>query len=115
MRFGLVGVPSLLLFHNGKVAAKFNDSDPTINGFVSFVTKMTGLNPEKEPALTEKDYNEPLSLQPDQQFDFILLFSWLFVITCSCYLFSKSVLYKRMAESIRNTWREAEAQHEHLD
>jgi len=41
--------------------------------------------------------------------------SWLFIFLCFSYLFGTSVLYKRIAEYLRNNWREAEAQHEHLD
>src|SRR6266487_4610349 len=60
MRFGLVGIPSILLFHNGKVVAKYNDSEPTLDGFVSFIHKVTGINPLSSPILIEEDNLGPV-------------------------------------------------------
>lgn len=115
MRFGLVGVPTVLFFHNGKVVAKYNDSDPSVEGFVSFINRVTGLSPASSPIITEDDKQGPVPTSPESRLDFVLVISWLFVIFCFSYLFGKSAFFQRMVESVRNTWREAEAQHEHLD
>lgn len=115
MRFGLVGVPSILLFRNGTVVGKFNESHPTILNFVSFVTNLTGISPTGPVNVTEEDYIGPLQSSPQSRIDFLLLFSSFFVLICLLYLFSKTRLWKITVETIRNNWREAEAQHEHFD
>ncbi|KAH7974685.1 hypothetical protein HPB49_018088 [Dermacentor silvarum] len=43
MRYGLVAVPSILLFHNGRAVAKFNDTFVTMQGLMAFVTRHTGM------------------------------------------------------------------------
>jgi len=118
MRYGLVGVPSILFFHNGKIVGKVNDSDPTIEGFVSYINQLTGMSPVMPPNITDQDLLGPLSSEPQTKFDYLLLFSWLFCITCFLYMFAKSNLFKTIVETVRNTWREAEAQHQqhqHID
>lgn len=115
MRFGLVGVPSILFLFNGKVIAKYNDSDPSLEGFVSFVHKVSGLSPASSPILIEEDYNGPVPCSPQVTLDYVLTLSWLFVIGCFAYLFGKSAMFKGIVQSLVNTWREAEAQHQHVD
>jgi len=39
---GVISVPTLMLFHNGKTIAKFNDTNFTLHKFVEFVTSHTG-------------------------------------------------------------------------
>jgi thiol-disulfide isomerase/thioredoxin len=40
--FGILSVPSVVLFHNGKIIAKFNDTSFTLNKFAEFVEYFTG-------------------------------------------------------------------------
>jgi len=40
--YGITGVPSLVLFHNGKPIAKYNGSDYTLYEFTKFVIRHTG-------------------------------------------------------------------------
>lgn len=115
MRYGLVGVPTILLFHNGKVAAKLNDSNPTVDGFVAFIQQLTGLSPQMPTNLTESDLLGPLSSTPEDKFDYLLLLASIFALICFGYLFGKSNLFKTTVETVRNNWREAEAQHQHID
>lgn len=62
MRFGLVGVPSVLFLHNGKVVAKYNDTDPTLEGYVSFISVVAGIEPSGGPVvITEEDQLGPVS------------------------------------------------------
>lgn len=110
MRFGLVGVPSILLLQTSKLIAKYNDSDPSIEGLVSFVTKTTGLNPVGEPVITEQDLEGPVPTKPEPRIDSILIISWIFVLACLSYFFYKSATFKRFIEFVARNWREAEAQ-----
>jgi len=40
--FGILSVPSVVLFHNGKIIAKFNDTSFTLNKFAEFIEYFTG-------------------------------------------------------------------------
>ncbi|XP_054155478.1 thioredoxin domain-containing protein 15-like [Oppia nitens] len=115
MRYGLVGVPTVLFFHNGKVVGKVNDTDPTIESFAIYITQLTGISPVLPTNVTDDDLLGPLSSTPEPHFDYLLLFSWIFAWICFSYLFAKSNLFKTTLEAVRNNWREAEAQHEHID
>jgi len=42
-QYGIVGVPTVMLFHNGRPAAKFNDSEYNLEMFSEFITKYTGM------------------------------------------------------------------------
>jgi len=42
--YGITGVPSLVLFHNGKPIAKYNGSDYSLYEFTKFVIRHTGKN-----------------------------------------------------------------------
>lgn len=115
MRFGLVGVPTILFFQNGKVIGKFNNSNPSIDAFVSFVTQLTGLNPDPNVNISLEDLSGPVPVVPQESQDIVLLISTLFLFLMFSYLIIKSAYFKRFVEYLRNTWREAEAHHEHLD
>lgn len=41
--FGILGVPTVALFHNGRLIAKFNDSQFTLNKFSDFIEHFTGM------------------------------------------------------------------------
>lgn len=41
--YGITGVPSLLLFHNGKFFAKYEGSDYTLYEFTKFVDRHTSM------------------------------------------------------------------------
>lgn len=116
MRFGLVGVPSILLLQSSKLIAKYNDSDPSIEGLVSFVTKMTGVNPVGEPSITEQDLEGPVPTKPEPRIDSMLIISWIFVLACLSFFFYKSTTFKKFLEFVARNWREAEAeQHLHME
>jgi len=42
--YGITGVPSLVLFHNGKPIAKYNGSDYSLYEFTKFVIRHTGIH-----------------------------------------------------------------------
>ncbi|KAF5290594.1 hypothetical protein FQR65_LT11546 [Abscondita terminalis] len=114
---GVVGVPSVLLFHNGKPVAKFNESEYTLELFSKFITKHTGISPEEKSYVTSADFSGPVSSIPTKEDDMLLLLSWVFILVCVAYYFSKSKYWSWIVEMVQNTWRESEAQaqHEHAD
>lgn len=114
-RFGIVAVPTILLFHNGHAVAKFNGTQYTVDKFTRFLNQYTGLEPIGPVNVTEEDYLGPLPSTPSDEIDFHLWLAWLFILTCCMYAFWRSSVCQQMIESIRNDWREAEAQHEHAE
>ncbi|XP_066994531.2 thioredoxin domain-containing protein 15 [Anabrus simplex] len=124
-QYGIVGVPTVMLFHNGRPAAKFNDTEYTLEMFARFITKYTGLEPQHKLYVTSADFGGPVPSVPTKETDYCLALSWIFILVCSVYFFSKSSYWQvivesaqnswREAEAAQNTWREAQAQHEHGD
>lgn len=39
---GVMAIPSLFLFHNGKAAARYNETEYKVDLFASFITRYTG-------------------------------------------------------------------------
>lgn len=112
---GIVGVPTLLLFYNGKPIGKFNETEYTLDLFSKFISKYTRLQPIEKSYVTSADFAGPVPSTPEKETDYFLGISWLFIIVCAVYYFSKSRWWKWIVETIQNTWRESEAQHEHND
>lgn len=113
-QYGIVGVPTLKLFHNGRPVAKFNGTEYNIHTFSKFVQMNTGLEAE-HAYVTSKDFQGPVSSIVERELDYFLVISWLFIIICGIDFFGKSVWWKTIVETIQNNWRESEAQHEHTD
>lgn len=114
---GIVGVPSLILFHAGRAIAKYNESEYTLELFSKFITKHTGIKAEEKSYVTSSDFAGPVSSIPTKDTDVFLGLSWAFIIVCSIYYFTKSKWWLWIVETIQRNWREAEAQanHEHTD
>lgn len=111
---GIVGVPTLKMFHNGKPVGKFNGTEYNVHSFSKFVHAITGLNPEGV-LVVSKDFQGPVSSVVENDTDYFLVISWLFIVMCSFYYFTQSKWCKMIVEMIQNNWRESEAQHEHND
>lgn len=44
--FGIIGLPTIILFHQGRIIQKFNNTLPiTLSNLVHFITKNTNLKP----------------------------------------------------------------------
>lgn len=114
---GIVGVPTLLLFHNGRPIVRYNGSEYNLESFVKFLKRHTGIEPEENSVVTSQDFAGPVVSSPAKESDMFLIISWLFIIVCTCYYFSKSKVWKWMVETVQRNWRESEqhAQHEHID
>jgi len=112
--FGIMAVPSVILFRNGKMVAKFNESTPTLARFVDFFTTWTDLEASPQKVnVTSEDFEGPLPSTPVKEFDLYLYLAWIF-IGLWCVSFTRnSHVFKTIIEFVRRTWREAEDQHEH--
>ncbi|XP_077496855.1 thioredoxin domain-containing protein bug [Amblyomma americanum] len=109
MRYGLVAVPSILLFHNGRAVAKFNDTFVTMQGLISFIGRHTGMTATLP---LSPDYSGPLADMPLEYTDWVLISAWVFTIVCVVGAFLRSSICKRMVASVQNAWREAQHQHQ---
>lgn len=114
---GIVGVPSLLLFHNGRAVAKFTDAEYTLELFSKFITRHTGIPAAEMSYVTSADFAGPVSSVPAKDTDVFLWLSWIFIVICGVYYFTKSKWWRWIVETVQRNWRESEAQaeHEHLD
>lgn len=112
--YGIVGVPTLKMFHNGRPVGKFNGTEYNIQSFSKFVHTITGQYPQVL-LVTSKDFQGPVSSVVEKDTDYFLVLSWLFIIFCSVYYFMQSKWWKMIVEMVQNNWRESEAQHEHID
>lgn len=114
-QYGIVGVPTLMLVHNGKPVAKFNDTVYTLELFAKFVSHLTNLQPNGSLYVTSADFMGPIASTPSNEMDYCLVLSWVFIIACVLYFTSRSRWWQQVVELIQNTWRESNAQHEHVD
>lgn len=114
---GIVGVPSLLLFHNGRSVAKFNGSEYTLELFSQFITKHTGILSIEKSTVNSVDFSGPVTSVPSKESDIFLAISWLFITMCSGYYFTQSRWCRWIIETVQSNWRESEAQaqHEHVE
>ena len=80
---GIVGVPTLMLFHNGRPMAKFNESEYTLELFSKFVTKHTGIPAAEKSTVTSADFSGPVTSVPAKDIDVFLIITWIFIILCS--------------------------------
>lgn len=110
--FGIIGLPTVVLFHNGRLLQKFNiTQSATVTNFVNFITSNTNLRPNTSNVVVTSDDFSPtsplrLSMQEDK-FDPYLWMSWIFIVACAVYYFTKSRTYGQIVEMINRTWRES--------
>lgn len=110
--FGIIGLPTIILFHNGRMLQKFNISQQTtVTNFVNLITSNTNLRANKTTVVvTSEDFSltSPLKLiMHENNFDPYLWMSWIFIIFCAVYYFTKSRTYGQIIEMINRTWRES--------
>ncbi|KAI9558125.1 hypothetical protein GHT06_014878 [Daphnia sinensis] len=112
---GVMAIPSLFLYHNGKAAARYNETEYKVDLFASFITRYTGIQPIGVLNRTTADYQGPLPTSVIEQTDQWLILAWVVLFLSLVYWFTRSNLFWTLMENVRNTWREAEAQHQHID
>ncbi|GFU06385.1 thioredoxin domain-containing protein 15 [Nephila pilipes] len=114
VRYGLVYVPNVMLFHNSKPFARYNETMLNLDQFVKFINKFTGLSHNGTLNVTSADMSGPVPSSLSKKIDYALILAWAFTLCCLCFGFAKSSVCKRAMEFFRNTWQEANAtQHEH--
>ncbi|CAH0382223.1 unnamed protein product [Bemisia tabaci] len=112
-QFGILSIPTLLLFHNGRPVAKFNESEFTLDSFAKFIHRMTGILPKEKMFVSSADFGGPVPSMPDKEVDHFLIAAWIIIIIAAGLGFQKSRWWQTLVEACKNSWREAEIQHEH--
>jgi len=78
-KYGIVGIPTILLFHSGKAVAKYNRSR-TPSDFHDFILQLTGVRPSASLNITQDDNLGPLTSTLKESRDYYLIFSICFII-----------------------------------
>ncbi|KAG7210419.1 hypothetical protein KM043_011951 [Ampulex compressa] len=113
-QYGIVGVPTVMFIHNGMPVGMFNGTVYTLEYFVRFITHHTNFQVEELVHMTE-DYIGPVPSITSNDVDYCLVLSWMFIAACALYFTSQSRWWQQFVELVQNTWRESNAQHEHVD
>ncbi|CAL4135726.1 unnamed protein product [Meganyctiphanes norvegica] len=113
-RYGVMGTPTFLLFHNGNGAGRYNSSEFSVSSLMNFVHYYTD---QDIPSInvTSDDFRATLPSEIKSTRGYALIAAWTFMLTCGTWMFVTSHLCARLTEAILNNWREAEAQHDHQD
>jgi len=115
-QYGVMALPSVLLFHNSRPLYKYNYTEYSLEKYAEFVTILTGIKPvNKTQQLLPQDYIGPVPTEAVVGRNYYLLLAYVFSLLCGLVQFSKSPLCERMIDTVRNAWQEAEIQHEHAD
>jgi len=77
-KYGIVGIPTILLFHSGKAVAKYNRSR-TAADFREFILQLTGVRPSIPLNVTQDDSLGPLTSTLKESRDYYLIFSICFI------------------------------------
>ncbi|KAF0302682.1 Thioredoxin domain-containing protein 15 [Amphibalanus amphitrite] len=111
-RFGIIAVPTVLLFHNGRPVARYNQSEPTLERLAEFISSHTLLSAGGPLEITDADLAGPLPTVAEHRLDWYLVAAWLFIIVCVACAATRLRLWRRAADTVRAWWLEAE-QHLH--
>jgi|ERR1712004_343797 len=112
-RFGTIAVPNILLFHNTKAVARFNHTVRNFESLLEFVKNVTGLDPAINASLTGADYLGPLSSKATEEHDYILIASWIFVISFFSVMLYRSRTGQQVAQLLASFGQEHH--HQHID
>jgi len=113
-RFGTIAVPNILLFHNTKAVARFNHTERTFESIVEFVSNITGVEVNGTMHdVREEDYLGPLSSEPTQETDYLLILAWLFVMAFFSVMLYRSTTGQKIVQLLASFGQEHH--HQHID
>lgn len=106
--FGIIALPTLMLFHRGRPVVKFNESLFSVNNFVKFIGRHTDIEPiTSKIFVTSDDFRGPLSNKVEKETDHCLWLAWIFIALVICYHFARSKYFAQIIEVIKRNWRES--------
>lgn len=106
--FGIIALPTLMLFHRGRPVVKFNESQFTVNNFVKFIERHTDILPSTSKVfVTSDDFRGPLPNVVEKDTDHCLWLAWVFIGLVAIYHFVRTVYFAQFIEVIKRNWRES--------
>lgn len=113
--FGILGLPTVMVFHHGRPVARYNDgSRATAMQLIEFVCETTNMRPNISSEVYR--FHGDLHIPPptDREFDFYLLIAWCWIFTCGLYYFVRSSTCSELVQLAQRLWHESEIQHRHV-
>ncbi|KAH8284855.1 hypothetical protein KR054_001893, partial [Drosophila jambulina] len=112
--FGIVSLPTLMIFHQGRPLIKYDPSwsDSEKRSFARFIMRHTNVktvDPQSiHPSILNRTRTEPLSSVPLVQTDYYLGLAWAFILACLANYLRQTVFWKQLVEMVQRNWRESE-------
>ncbi|KAH8401766.1 hypothetical protein KR009_007767, partial [Drosophila setifemur] len=112
--FGIVSLPTLMIFHQGRPLIKFDPSGTysESRSFARFIMRHTNVKTVNthsiQPDILNRTWNEPLSSMPLVQTDYYLGLAWAFILACLANYLRHTVFWKQLVEMVQRNWRESE-------
>ncbi|XP_017010125.2 thioredoxin domain-containing protein 15 [Drosophila takahashii] len=112
--FGIVSLPTLMIFHQGRPLIKYDPSwsDSEKRSFARFIMRHTNVKTVDPQAIHPDVFNrtrrEPLSNVPIVQTDYYLVLAWAFILACLANYLRQTVFWKQLVEMVQRNWRESE-------
>ncbi|KAI8036327.1 thioredoxin domain-containing protein 15 [Drosophila gunungcola] len=112
--FGIVSLPTLMIFHQGRPLIKYDPSwsDSEKRSFGKFIMRHTNVrtvDPQAiHPDILNRSRREPLSNVPIVQTDYYLGLAWAFILACLANYLRQTVFWKQLVEMVQRNWRESE-------
>ena len=103
--FGITGLPTLMLFHQGKPVRKFNLVLPTAMNLIKFLWKNTNLQPAEEISIYHEDnfYFPPIKEESDPY----LTLAWSFIFISFLYYTAHTAAFQKCVAFTKRMWLES--------
>lgn len=99
--YGITGLPTLMLFHQGKPVRKFGSTMPSLMRIIKFLWTNTGIKPKATDVFRELQHIIP-SQTP--QSDPYLKLAWAFIIISLLYVVGQSQRFKQFLLAMQRRW-----------
>ncbi|EDV37203.1 uncharacterized protein Dana_GF11547 [Drosophila ananassae] len=112
--FGIVSLPTLMIFHQGRPLIKYDPSwaDSEKRSFGRFIMRHTNVktvDPQSiSPHIINRTRSEPLPNVPVVHTDYYLGLAWVFILACLANYLRQTVFWKQLVEMVQRNWRESE-------
>ncbi|EDV98086.1 GH22922 [Drosophila grimshawi] len=102
--FGIISLPTLMIFHQGRPLIKYDGDD----NVVTFITRHTNIRPIDFHLIQPNFANGPVPTEPGHKTDLYLFLSWGFIIVCLGNYVRRTLFWKQLVEMVQRNWRESE-------
>ncbi|XP_017049329.1 thioredoxin domain-containing protein 15 [Drosophila ficusphila] len=109
--FGIVSLPTLMIFHQGRPLIKYDPwgTDSEKRSFGWFIMRHTNVKPvDPQVTIDPKNVYPYLSNVPLVETDYYLGLAWAFILACLANYLRQTVFWKQLVEMVQRNWRESE-------